>query len=74
MNLSDEKERILKEHGSYSEEYRFFCECMMLVRMKYKAWHDYLDGVEKRRGFAEKQRLYVKSFEYHRNDNERRKS
>ena len=25
----------------------------MLVRMKYKARHDYLDGVEKRRGFAE---------------------
>ncbi len=62
MNLSDEKERILKEHGSNSEEYRFFCECMMLVKMKYKARHDYLDGVEKHRG------------EYHRNDNERRKS
>ncbi len=25
----------------------------------------YLDGVEKLRGFAEKQRLYVKSFEYY---------
>lgn len=65
MSLADEKERILKEHGSYSEEYRF-CECIMLVRMKYKARHEYLNGVEKHRGMKEKIRLYTKSFEYHR--------
>lgn len=68
------KNGFLKSMVHILKNIDFFCECMMLVRMKYKARHDYLDGVEKRRGFAEKQRLYVKSFEYHRNDNERRKS